>query len=189
MARLAGKKPAKRRIKPYAQGDLDAACGLYAIVNAVRALCPELTSETSAKLFRLLIRSLRKHASDALSTFVAGMDKKLLKKLLTEAQIYLGKRLKVFLVIRSKKSAASAKSLDEAWRRLSEIVDESTVAIVQLGGCCDHWTVLFEVKPRTMLILDSNKSRMLRISSCPLKPTSKLYLLDLSAIFTISRAE
>jgi hypothetical protein len=189
MARLAGKKPAKRRIKPYAQGDLDTTCGLYAIVNAACALCPEMTSETSSRLFRFLIRSLHKHASEVLSTFVAGMDKKLLRKLLTEAEIYLGKRLKVFLVIRSKKSVASAKSLDEPWRRLSEIVDENTVAIIQLGGRCDHWTVIFEMKPRTMLLLDSNRGRMLCISSCALRPTSKLYLLELSVIFAISRAQ
>ena len=33
---------ASRRIKPYRQGQLDGLCGTYALVNALRLLCPRL---------------------------------------------------------------------------------------------------------------------------------------------------
>ena len=65
MARAAGKTPAKRRIEPYAQGDLDGMCAIYTIINAVRALCPEMTIGASTALFRRLIRSLDTHTNDA----------------------------------------------------------------------------------------------------------------------------
>ena len=41
MARAARKTPTKRRVEPYAQGDLDCMCAIYTIINAVRALCPD----------------------------------------------------------------------------------------------------------------------------------------------------
>ena len=31
--------------------------------------------------------------------------------------------------------------------------------ILELGGCCSHWTVLYDVKPRTMLLLNSGYLR------------------------------
>ena len=65
MARAAGKTPAKRRIEPFAQGDLDGMCAIYTIINAVRALCPEMTTGASMALFRRLIRSLDTHTNDA----------------------------------------------------------------------------------------------------------------------------
>jgi hypothetical protein len=43
MARAARKTPTKRRVEPCAQGDLDCMCAIYTIINAVRALCPEMT--------------------------------------------------------------------------------------------------------------------------------------------------
>ena len=67
MARAARKTPTKRRVEPYAQGDLDCMCAIYTIINAVRALCPEMTMDASTALFRRLIRSLNEHTNDALS--------------------------------------------------------------------------------------------------------------------------
>ena len=55
MARAARKTPTKRRVEPYAQGDLDCMCAIYTIINAVRALCPEMTIDASSRLFRRLI--------------------------------------------------------------------------------------------------------------------------------------
>ena len=65
MVRAARKTPTKRRVEPYAQGDLDCVCAIYTIINAVRALCPEMTIGASSELFRRLIRSLNEHANDA----------------------------------------------------------------------------------------------------------------------------
>lgn len=46
------------QIEPYCQGDLDGLCGLYAIINALCALCPEIDEELATTLFRHLARHM-----------------------------------------------------------------------------------------------------------------------------------
>jgi hypothetical protein len=179
MARAARKTPTKRRVEPYAQGDLDCLCAIYTIINAVRALCPEMTIGASSRLFRRLIRSLNEHTSDALSPIIIGTNRTLLQKLLTEAQSYVAKRFKVNLDIQPKGRTV--------WDHLSAILDERTVVILELGGCCSHWTVLYDVKPRTMLLLDSGYLRTLTRSHCTLGPSKTHYRLKLPAAIAISR--
>ena len=180
MARAARKTPTKRRVEPYAQGDLDCMCAIYTIINAVRALCPEMTIGASTALFRRLIRSLHTHTNDALSPIIIGTNRSLLHKLLKEAQSYVAKRYKAKLDIQPQGGAVKAQSLDVVWDRLSAILDERTVVILELGGCCSHWTVLYDVKPRTMLLLDSR-------SHCTLGPSKTHYRLKLPAAIAISR--
>ena len=187
MARAARKTPTKRRVEPYAQGDLDCLCAIYTIINAVRALCPEMTIGASSGLFRRLIRSLNEHTSDALSPIIIGTNRTLLQKLLTEAQSYVAKRLKVDLDIQPKGRTVNAKSLDVVWDHLSAILDDRTVVILLLGGCCSHWTVVYDVKPRTMLLLDSGYLRTLTRSHCTLGPSKTHYRLKLPAAIAISR--
>jgi hypothetical protein len=59
--------------------------------------------------------------------------------------------------------------------------------ILELGGCCSHWTVLYDVKPRTMLLLDSDGQRELKKSHCTLGPSRTRYRLKLPAAIAISR--
>ena len=183
MARAARKTPTKRRVEPYAQGDLDCLCAIYTIINAVRALCPEMTMDASSRLFRRLIRSLNEHTNDALSPIIIGTNRSLLQKLLTEAQSYVAKRFKVDLDIQPKGRAVKAKSLDVAWDRLSAILDDRTVVIL----LCSHWTVLYDVKPQTMLLLDSGLRHNLTRSHCTLGPSKTHYRLKLPAAIAISR--
>ena len=84
-----------------------------------------------------------------------------MRKLLGEAQSYLKKRLKIELVIEPKGRELKSRSLEAASQRLSEIVDEMTVLILPLGGRCDHWTVLYDVTPRKIRLIDSSHRREL----------------------------
>ena len=59
--------------------------------------------------------------------------------------------------------------------------------ILELGGCCSHWTVLYDVKPRTMLLLNSGYLRTLTRSHCTLGPSKTHYRLKLPAAIAISR--
>ena len=59
--------------------------------------------------------------------------------------------------------------------------------ILELGGCCSHWTVLYDVKPQTMLLLDSGDRRTLTRSHCTLGPSKTHYRLKLPAAIAISR--
>jgi hypothetical protein len=123
----------------------------------------------------------------SLSPIIIGTNRSLLHKLLTEAQSYVAKRFKVDLDIQPKGRTVNAKSLDVVWDHLSAILDERTVVILELGGCCSHWTVLYDVKPQTMLLLDSGYRRTLTRSHCTLGPSKTHYRLKLPAAIAISR--
>ena len=145
-----------------------------------------MTIGASSRLFRRLIRSLNEHTSDALSPIIIGTNRTLLQKLLTEAQSYVAKRFKVDLDIQPKGRTVNAKSLDVVWDHLSAILDDRTVVILLLGGCCSHWTVVYDVKPRTMLLLDSGYLRTLTRSHCTLGPSKTHYRLKLPAAIAIT---
>jgi hypothetical protein len=187
MPSAAGKPPLKRRVKPYAQGDLDAMCGIYAIINALRAICREMTEEFSRRLFRRLVSRLNRHATHALFVIIFGAGRSLLRKLLSEAQSYVKKRLKIELAIEPKGRELKSKSLEAAWQRLSAIVDETTVLILPLGGRCDHWTVLYDITPRKIRLVDSSHRRELIRSRCTLGAAKKRHCLELSGAIAISR--
>ena len=187
MPTAARKPPAKRRVKPYAQGDLDSMCGIYAIINAFRALCGELTLEISTHLFQRLVRCLNRHAKQAVVPIIFGTGRSLMRKLLAEAQSYLKKRLKIELAIEPKGRELKAKSLAAAWGRLSAIVDETTVLILPLSGRWDHWTVLYEIKVRKIRLIDSSDRRELTRSRCTLGAAKTHDCLELSGTIAIRR--
>ena len=161
MARAARKTPTKRRVKPYAQGDLDCMCAIYTIINAVRALCPEMTIGASEALFRRLIRSLHTHTNDALSPIIIGTNRTLLQKLLAEAQSYIAKRFKVDLDIQPQGGAVKAKSLDVVWDRLSAILDE------QDGRDPLAWRLLLSLDGVIRCEAANDAASQLRLSAVP----------------------
>ena len=187
MPSIARKPPSKRRVKPYAQGDLDSMCGIYAIINAFRALCREITWEISTHLFQHLVSCLNRHAKQALFPIIFGTGTSLMRKLLGEAQSYLKKRLKIELAIEPKGRELKSKSLEAAWQRLSAIVDETTVLILPLSGRWDHWTVLYDINARKIRLVDSSHRRELTRSRCTLGATKTRYCLELSGAIAIRR--
>ena len=187
MPSIARKPPSKRRVKPYAQGDLNSMCGIYAIINAFRALCREITWEISTHLFQHLVSCLNRHAKQALFPIIFGTGTSLMRKLLGEAQSYLKKRLKIELAIEPKGRELKSKSLEAAWQRLSAIVDETTVLILPLSGRWDHWTVLYDINARKIRLVNSSHRRELTRSRCTLGATKKRYCLELSGAIAIRR--
>jgi hypothetical protein len=187
MPLAARKPPSKRRVKPYAQGDLDSLCGIYAIINACRALCREITWEISTHLFQHLVGCLNRHAKQAHFPIVFGTGTSLMRKLLGEAQSYLKKRLKIELAIEPKGRELKSKSLEAAWQRLAAIVDGTTVLILPLSGRWDHWTVLYDINARKIRLVDSSHRRELPRSRCTLGAAKKRYCLELSGAIAIRR--
>ena len=179
--------PPKRRVEPYSQGDLDYLCAIYAIINAVRALCPEITESTSTSLFKRLVRSLGTHSKDVLLPFVSGTDASLCRRLLDEAISYVEKRLGVRLIATGQAKALRSSTIALAWQRLSQVLDDRTVLILPLGGCCNHWTLIYDVKPKKIRLIDSGHRRTLPRARCTLRPTTKRYRLDLQGAISLSR--
>ena len=55
MPAVAGKPQSKRRIKPYAQRDLNSMCGIYAIINAFCTIGREITGKSAPPPFQHLV--------------------------------------------------------------------------------------------------------------------------------------
>jgi hypothetical protein len=182
-----GKPTSKRRVKPYAQGDLDSMCGIYAIINAFRALCRKITWDISTQLFQRLVSCLKRHAKQAHLPIIFGIGQSLMRKLLGEAQRYLRKRPNIEFAIEPKGRQLKSKSLAAAWRRLSAIVDDMTVVILPLSGRWDHWTVLYDINARKIRLADSSHRRELTRPQCTLGLTRMGYCLQLSGAIVIRR--
>ena len=65
----------RRGRQPYRQGDLDGLCGVYSIVNAVRALCPELDQDGAEWLFAHLMQALSKQGVDLSIAVASGIGR------------------------------------------------------------------------------------------------------------------
>ena len=177
----------KRRVAPLLQGDLDGLCGIYAIINAVRALCPELTDEISMRLFRITMKSLAKHSEEGLPLTFRGIECALFYKLLVDATAYLKRKLSVDLTLEVGPPALKVRSIELAWDNLTSVLDDTTVIILALSGLSEHWTVLYDAKPNKIRLIDSDYGRNLKRSHCTLKSTKTLYHLRLSTAIVISR--
>ena len=179
----------KRRVAPLLQGDLDGLCGIYAIINAMRALCPELTDEISMRLFRIIMKSLAKHSEEGLPLTFLGIEGALFWKLLVDATAYLKRKLSVDLALQVGPPELRVRSIELAWDNLASVLDDTTVIILPLSGLSEHWTVLYDANPKKIRLIDSSDDRKLKRSHCTLKSTKTLNHLRLSTAIVVSRRE
>ena len=65
---------ARRQLKPYRQGQLDGLCGVYALINALRLLCPRLDEDACERAFCALIQARARQAASPLTVIHAGLS-------------------------------------------------------------------------------------------------------------------
>ena len=73
---------AARRLNPYRQGRLDGLCGVYALINALRLLCPRLDEDACERAFCALIRARARQTSSPLAVISGGLSRRELLKLI-----------------------------------------------------------------------------------------------------------
>ena len=73
---------AARRLQPYRQGRLDGLCGVYALINALRLLCPRLDEDACERAFCALIRARARQNSSPLAVISGGLSRRELLKLI-----------------------------------------------------------------------------------------------------------
>ena len=88
-----------RRIKPYRQGRLDGLCGVYALVNALRLLCPRLDEDTCEQVFSVLVKARTRQTASPLAVISAGLSRRELLQLLDPWQHFAAKELGVTLTV------------------------------------------------------------------------------------------
>ena len=128
----------KRRVAPLLQGDLDGLCGIYAIINAMRALCPELTDDISMRLFRAMMKFLANHSEEGFPLTFRGTEGALLYRLLVDATAYLKRKLSVDLALEVGPPALKVRPIELGWDMLASVLDDTTVIILALSGVSEH---------------------------------------------------
>ena len=173
---------------PLKQGDLDGLCGIYAIINSVRLLCAEVSRELLARLFKGLVRALKRVLDKPLVTVWAGMEWRTLLFLVDHCIAYVrrtvGIRLRATLPPKFVRRAAS---VDRMWSELDKGLSRNRVAILCIEGAISHWTVVHAVTSETLRLFDSSGRHILRRSYCSVSGQRKRFQLDPKTIVFIER--
>lgn len=179
---------ARDRPTPFAQGSLDALCGIYAIVNAIAHLCPKVDRDGARALFARLVGKLRAIRRKALKTLWRGLNFAHMRKLLRHALRWIARRHDLGLgVQRIRHKIRREPRLSSLWGELRRKLDEGTVAIVGIGGLEAHWSVAIRTGRTWLKLIDSDGLTALKRSACAVVPCARRYVLDPAEILFIRR--
>jgi len=174
---------AARRLNPYRQGRLDGLCGVYALINALRVLCPRLDEDACERAFCALIRARARQKCSPLAVISGGLSRRELLKLIGPWQRFAAREFGVTLTVNRLK--VSDPSLRGIWRGLRRALDGKSIAIVGLDGAERHWTVVYAATERTLRVADSSGLRMIFRSQCTVGHTSLRYQLRPSEVLVL----
>src|SRR3954470_13653063 len=121
---------AARRIRPYRQGRLDGLCGLYALINSLRLLCPSLDEEACEAAFYALIRARTRQTASPLAVISHGLSRRELVQLIDPWQRFVAKKFRVILTVERLK--VPEPTLGDLWQGLCRALDGQSVAIIGL---------------------------------------------------------
>ena len=158
-------------LQPFRQGRLDGLCGVYSVINAARlAIWPahQLSVGSCVYLFGLMTTKLAGRAK-LLDVLTGGSRHVLVGTLLREVDTWLteayGVRLRYHRPYRSQPSVSPAAIVATLAQHLAA---GHASAIAGLSGSIEHWTVVRAVRPKTMLLFDSDDLKRL-----PLDPARR----------------
>lgn len=176
-------------IEPYRQGQLDSLCGIYAIINALFALCPEMDEHLAQALFRKLLRSLESHTEKPVGALYDGLSQEAVEALLAVAVREIRRELDARIKIKPSPSPLTSKSVGSFWEALRTRLDRGYVAIIGLSGADEHWTVAYAISDKLIRLLDSEDRRVLRRSRCTTYRGKTRVQLDPSAVILLKRSK
>jgi hypothetical protein len=176
---------AARRLDPYRQGRLDGLCGVYALINALRLLCPRLDEDACEAAFCALIRARARQAASPLAVISGGLSRRELLKLIGPWQRFAAREFGVTLTVSRLK--VPELTLRGIWRSLCRALDDKSVAIIGLNGIERHWTVAYAATGRTLRVADSSGLRVIYRSQCTVGRTSLRYQLRPSEVLVVRR--
>lgn len=179
----------RRSVRPFRQGELDGLCGVYAVINATRLLCPELDHADVAALFRRLIRTLSRRRIRLPDAVALGLDIRTVRALAFAACEYINDELDIRLKTRRPHKTSHACRMHRFWRTLQAELGKGNVVIVGLSGHLAHWTVAYRMTDKSMRLADSDGLKVLLRSRSTLRPTRRLHQFWPDEIIILSRRE
>jgi hypothetical protein len=181
-------------VEPAYQGEFDGLCGIYAIINAIRLLCPEVDEGTAKQLFKRLLATLHKRETDPVAPVWRGMRMLTLKRLAKEAKRFMRAECGIKLKARrwEREERETITNVAIFWKRLEQELSRQRVPIIGFGGKIQHWSVAQGLTPKLMKLCDSSDMTAVRRKGCrlPIKGRgfdSNRYLLFASQILFIER--
>lgn len=155
-------------IEPYHQGDLDCLCGLYAVVNSIshslRNSSP-MDGTDCHKLFNRLVEHLR-DTGMLVRALTYGLSTTATNRMLGEARSWLLKTKGVKL----RRSAPFHRMSNLQYSYLvnsisTHLAAPNTSVLVAISGRIDHWTVIREIRPKSIMLSDSYGTSRFSIQS------------------------
>jgi len=174
-----------RRFKAYRQGRLDGLCGVYALINALRLLCPRLDEDDCERVFCALIRARAQQKCSPLTVIHGGLSRRELLRLIGFWQRFAIRELGITLTISRLK--VSEPTLSGIWKGLGRALDGQSVAVLGLDGLERHWTVAHAATKRTLRVVDSSGLRRIFRSQCTVARTSLRHQLRPSEVLVVNR--
>lgn len=174
---------------PRHQGSLDALCGLYAIVNAVCHLVPELPEGADARLFARLVRRLAKVKAKPLKGVWRGLKVRPMRRLVRHACRWIARSFGIVLELkRMRRALRERPRLGQVWQELRGELRAGAVAIVGIGGLEAHWSVAVHVSRTWLKLIDSDGLTALKRSGCAVRPSATRHVLDPAEMLLIGRS-
>lgn len=182
-------------LPPFRQGELDGLCGVYAAINAIRLILGangrKLTSEDWQCLFAELLAcadvtvGVAKAATDGIET---GPFRKLLKSAAEHLRDEHGIALTSTPLV-PRRGQPTFKSLLDRFRETVSPPNQAVILTVE--GYISHWTVLYGVTNRYLLLFDSSGYYRLLIANCrmpyePARPGSRNHIIPPEAAFVVT---
>src|SRR5829696_5914780 len=112
---------ARRQLTPYRQGRLDGLCGVYALINALRLLCPRLDEDACERAFCALIRARARQTASPLTVIHGGLSRRELLRLIGFWQRFAAREFGIALAV--SRLTVAEPTLRGIWRGLCRALD------------------------------------------------------------------
>ncbi len=170
-----------QEVSPWQQGELDGLCGIYAIINAMKVLTLSrghtFTDSSGAMLFRKMVLALHQRGKMP-GALWDGTSISHVRVFLNTAKTFMRKQYGLDLVYRQLARHGEVTRKDVLWRLLAAALHghesyrfpqetfHTRVALLGLGNPMPHWTLAYDVRPRTIMLIDSGNRFNLKYSNC-----------------------
>ncbi len=161
-------------MKPYRQGQFDALCGLYAVINAAlvasKPIKP-LRRQDCQDLFIALVDML---VADNLleSAVTEGTTQQTMSRMLKAADTWLSENRGMHLTYRKPFHKATQVPIGTLRKTLAEhLINPKSSAIICLAGVFEHWTTIREIQTKRMILMDSYGRKIINLIGRPSSST------------------
>lgn len=153
-------------MKPYIQGQLDAFCGVYCIINVTRVVAGRMTEDEAIKLFGKIMTYLESYKKLSRTSLVGNYTTDI-EKILTRviAPQYGIEHMRPF-------AEQTTVNKQVYFNRIKTFLKEhpkSAVIAYMEHDWWDHWSVIRDITPKSVVLFDSIRLTRIRIDKCLMK--------------------